>query len=313
MTSRLSTDPSRMACQWLAIVVLAMTPAWGHGDIDSRIEKVSRELEQRPEDAELHLQRGWLHHLHADWTASLSDYDRAEQLAPAWAEVTLRRAKTLLAASRLPEARLEIDRHLAREPRSVDGRVTRAQIEVRMNEPLAAAADYSQAREASGRLDPDRYVEWARALAAPGVGRADEAIRVLDHAMAQLGPVPSLGLLALELEVGQRQFDQALVRIELLSRGATRRETWLERRGDVLQAAGRTEEARRAYSDAQDQLNRLPPRIRRRGPMLALATRLQGKRTLSPAAAGSRETVGAFPGSTQIPLPNGESSALIPR
>ncbi len=76
--------------------------------------------------------------------------------------------------------------------------------------------------------------------------------------MAALGPLVSLGFEAIDLEVRLRRFDAALARIDQLSAGSPRRESWLVRRGEILEAAGRDAEARQAYESAMDAIAALP-------------------------------------------------------
>jgi predicted RNA polymerase sigma factor len=62
--------------------------------------------------------------------------------------------------------------------------------------------------------------------------------------------VPSLALAALDLEVALGRHQAALARLDRLLAEGPRNEAWLARRGELLERAGRRDEARGAYARA---------------------------------------------------------------
>jgi predicted negative regulator of RcsB-dependent stress response len=89
-------------------------------------------------------------------------------------------------------------------------------------------------------------------------GSQDLALLALDEGIARLGPVVTLELEAIDLTVRGKRYDEALLRLDRIASQTPRKETWLERRGDVLEKAGRLSEAREAYQAAFDALSLLP-------------------------------------------------------
>ena len=69
-------------------------------------------------------------------------------------------------------------------------------------------------------------------------------------------------LYAVELEVEAGRYDEALRRIDRLASGSARQEPWLMRKGALLEAAGRPDEAIAVYSEALEAIETLSPRRR---------------------------------------------------
>jgi predicted Zn-dependent protease len=247
---------------WCALLAVAGGPVWAHPELERQIADATARIEAHPADPELRLKRGELHRLHRDWPAAEADYAAARRLDPNLAAVDLVLGTMLLEAGRAAEARVTLDRFLARVPRHATGLATRARAWVELGRPLAAAEDYTRALRSLGpdeRALPDYYLERARALAAAGPRHLDQAIAGLDEGLAALGQPVTLQLLAIDLEVQRKRPDAALARLERVAAAASRQEAWLVRRGEILEQAGRAEEARTAYRSALEAIERLPP------------------------------------------------------
>jgi predicted Zn-dependent protease len=231
---------------WLCVI--AGLPAAAHGPLHEQIAELTARIERDPRDAFLYLRRGELRALHGDGDAALADLDRAARLAPALAAVDLARGKALLGVGRLAPAREALDRFLSREPDHPEGTLTRARVLVALGDNRAAALDYGRAIAKRDRPEPEHYVEWARALA--GLGDPGRAVHALDEGMAKLGPIVSLQVPAIDLDLAAGRIEAALARVDALASSLPRPEPWLARRGEILERAGRAEEARRAYEAA---------------------------------------------------------------
>ena len=80
---------------------------------------------------------------------------------------------------------------------------------------------------------------------------------------------------ALDLEIRRGNLDGALARLEHASASSPRQETWLARRGEILERAGRLEEARDSFALALREIDRLPTHRRRTDAMTRLDERLR--------------------------------------
>ncbi|HEX8311334.1 MAG TPA: tetratricopeptide repeat protein [Chthoniobacteraceae bacterium] len=261
----------------LVIGLLLPKAASAHGDLHEQIEQLTANLKRDPTNAELLLKRADLHRAHGDFSAAAADYDLVQKRAPDLHAVHLGRGKLLLAMERLEAAEAALDHFLAASPPHVEGLLARARVRTKWKAHASAARDFAAAIKVSPRPEPEQYLEHAEALVAAGDRNIDEALRVLDAGMAKLGLLPTLGLFAIKLEVKQGAFDPALERIERLSAGTARKESWLERRGDVLQAAGRSADAHAAYRAAIENVDLLPTHLKQKKATIDLRERLQQK------------------------------------
>jgi predicted Zn-dependent protease len=242
--------------------------ARGHQEIEVLVADLDRRIREEPSDAALHLRRGELRRLHREWTLALEDYQRARDLDPRLAVVDLCLGKVLLELGLWTPALVLLDRYIAERPLEAEGLASRALARRRLGDLAGSADDLAQAIDfypANLLPPPELYLENARALAAQGGGRVDEALRVLDEGLARLGRTVTLALSAVELELERKRYSQALARLDEAARSSPRKEVWLLRRGRILEEAGKAEEAREAYREALG-VGRASPAFRRNTP-----------------------------------------------
>jgi len=258
-----------------AAALLLALPQWvmAHGPLDEQIAEVTRLIAQYPDSAALYLKRGELNRHHRDWPAALADYERSERLAPSLANVDLCRGKMLLDAGRMDEAKIVLNRFLAKRPDDGDGLLTRARALAQLGEHLSAATDFTRAISCLGTPQPEYYIERARALCA--AERLDQALSGLDEGLQRLGQVVTLQLFAIDLEIKVKAYDAALTRLEQIAVQSPRKEKWLMRRGEILQMAGRPEQAREAFSLALKEIESLPAPRRATKAIVELERRLR--------------------------------------
>ena len=293
VTARNRKARSRPAAAGAVILCLALfAPAFAHLATDRQIAGLTERIARSPDDAVLYLRRGELHRARTEWEAAARDYRRARKIDPALDSVDLCFGRMLLEAGRPARAIESIDRFLAGRAGHAGALAVRARALLRLERNVDAARDFTRAIEETRpprSPDPDLYLERARALAATGAPRLREAIRGLDQGMAALGPLVSLGLYAVELEVRLGRFEAALARLDRLASQSPRKESWLVRRGDILEAAGRHEEANQAYEQALAAIAHLPPERRSARAVQNLEARARS-RLASPAPPAGRRT-----------------------
>lgn len=252
-----------------------MFPCTGfaHGDLHMRIAAVTEQIEKATNNAVLYLTRGELHREHLDWKAAVADYDRAAQLDPKLATVDLCRAKMFADSGQLADSRATFDRYLKRCP--ADGRafIERARLMEQSGERKAAVADYTHGIELVREPEPEYFLERAQVLVADS--RTEEALHGLDEGIKKLGPLVTLQLFALDLEVGRKNFDAALARLDTIVSRATRKENWLARRGEIELLAGRSAEAQKSFEAALAAVAALPARLQQSETMTDLKQRMK--------------------------------------
>jgi predicted Zn-dependent protease len=259
---------------WLVAICVALLPSFAHAHegLHEQIAAITAKIKRDPKNASLYLQRGELHRLHRDWVRAAADYDRAERLQPSLQIVDLARGKMFFDSGKLQRARLTLDRFLVRQPGHYEGLITRARVLAKLGARVDAAKDFTKALALSSAPEPELYLERADVLAADK-SQLDEALRGVDEGINKLGPLVTLQLAAIDLELRRKNYDGALVRLEQIAVQSQRKESWLVRRGDILKLAGRDEEARAAFNAALIAIESLPPAHRQSRAVSALELR----------------------------------------
>ena len=254
---------------WLVAICVALLPsfAYAHEGLHEQIAAITAKIKRDPKNASLYLQRGELHRLHRDWARAAADYDRAEHLQPGLQIVDLARGKMLFDSGKLQRAKLKLDHFLTMQPAHYEGLITRARVLAKLGDRVNAAKDFTQALSLSSAPEPELYLERA------GVQHVDEALRGLDEGINKLGPLVTLQLAAVDLELRRKNYDGALVRLDQITAQSQRKETWLVRRGEILKLAGCAEEARAAFNAALTAIESLPPAHRQSRSVSALELR----------------------------------------
>jgi len=194
--------------------------------LHEQIAAITAKIKRDPKNASLYLQRGELHRLHRDWSRAAADYDRTALLQPGLTIVDLARGKMLFESGRFQRAKLTLDRFLTRQPNHFEGLMTRARVLAKIGSTAAAVEDFTQAISQSPAPEPELYLERAQLIAGHGKN-IDEALSGLDEGIKRLGPVVTLQLPAIELELGRQNYEGALSRLELIAAQSERKEAWL--------------------------------------------------------------------------------------
>ena len=243
-----------------------------HGDFHLRIGTMMEHISRETNNAHLYLQRGELYRLHQDWQAAEADYDRAAQLDPKLGAVDFCRGKMLADSGQLPQAKVMFDRYLAGNPQDGQALVARARVFAKLGQNKTAVTDFTKAISLLAEPQPEFFLERSQALAADG--KVEEALRGLDEGVKRLGPIVTLQLAAIDLNVERKHYDAALARVETILAQAARKESWLAKRGDIELLMGHRADARKSYEAARAAWNALPLRFQKSHSMLQLRVHL---------------------------------------
>jgi predicted Zn-dependent protease len=236
--------------------------AAAHGDLHVQIEAVSRQIEKDPGNAGLYLKRGELFRVHRELDSALADYARAEDRDPALSLVDLCRGRAYLEGERPREARPFLDRYLKTRHDDPEGLLVRARTLARLGLIKDSETDFARLIALSAGARPEVYVERAQALSGGGKEDLERALGGLDEGISRLGPLVTLELCGIALDLKLARFDEALERVERVARQSSRKETWLVKKAEILKAAGRGAEARNACDAALREIEALPARLR---------------------------------------------------
>ena len=246
-----------------------------HGDFHTLITEANKLIDSMPNDPEGWLKRGELYRLHQQWEAAAADYEKAASLGAKQTALDLSWGRFWLDTNWPLSTRTAMDRLLAASPNHVEGHLLRGRALTRLGQHLDAAADFTKAIGATQEPGPDLFIERAQILAAGGPQESAAALATLDEGIKKLGPLVTLQLTAIDLELKRKNFDAALARLDGVAAKSPRKETWLVRRGEVLLQANRPDEARKAYRDALASMQTLPPARRNVPAMVDLEKRIQ--------------------------------------
>ena len=208
-----------------------------------------------------------------DWTNALADLDRVESLDRSAGRVDFLRGLVHYEAGQPQLAIVPLDRYLAGQPKDSEAFTLRGRVRAKLNRHAPAIDDYNKAIAMSGTPNPELFIE--RAAEWRALGKPEEAVRGLDEAIRKMGPLVTLELPAVDAELALQHYDAALARIDTVMARLQRKETWLERRAQILRAAGREEKAKKNYRDALAAIERLPPAHRLTRMTLELEARLR--------------------------------------
>ncbi len=271
--------------RWLGLLPLLLAlPALAHGPLHEQITNVTAELSLRPNDVPLLLRRGELNRLDERWDAALADFQLAKKLAPANPEPLLGLGRLALDQGKFADATRSLTGFLALQSNHVEGHLLLARALVRSDHAPDAVEHFSRALALSAEPRPEWFIERSQSHFAQGDSHLAEALAGLDEGVTKLGPVPTLQLAAIALELRRQGFDAALQRLDTILASSERKERWLLRRGEILELAGRPAEAVTAYNAAREAFEALPLRLQRSLAMLDFRRELDAKLAALPAS-----------------------------
>lgn len=227
---------------------LGAAPVCAHPDPEFLEGAVDELLVRHPDDPELILKQGRLREMARDWDGALVAIEHARDHGAAPEVVAASRGRVFRAAGFLKMAKLEYDRALVLRPDGYELLFERGRVQLGLGRPEEADADFARAIDHMTSPRPEHVIERRDALLARG--RTAEALAAIDAGIKRLGPIVSLELPAIDLELELGHPDGALVRIDRLLAQVPRNGAWIARRGEILANAGRHAEAQTEFTRA---------------------------------------------------------------
>jgi len=226
-----------------------------------QIYELTVKIEKDPNNAELYLRRGELLRGLKKWDAALVDLEHAGSLDNELKVVDLAKGRLFLEAGWSRVAEFYLSRYLTFKPDHPDGLLLLARCVAKQGRGNEAGEIYTKFIGITKNPKPDYYLEKADALASAGM--KPEALKGLDEGLVRFGPVTSLQKMAIDIELGDKDYDSALSRINSLIKSSPQKERWLLLRGETLEKGGRIKEAKESYDEALKNLDSRPPNKRR--------------------------------------------------
>lgn len=261
----------------IVVTLIASHPIAAHGPGLNEIDNITTQIAKTGEQAALYAKRARVYQNNHMWLEAMSDLDRAIELDSQNTEYDLDRAQLSFEAGEFLRALDFISLYLLRHESSSEALLIRARSHRALGQYLQSIESYQLALADLSGFDGSPMPEWYFEFADTWLlaGEKQNALRVLQQGMDQLGVLGVFQLRAAELEVELEFYDSALARIDQLLAQAQRKDLWLTRRADILSRAGREEEAQRTYEQAYATLQGLPPRLQNLPVSIELANRLQ--------------------------------------
>jgi len=246
----------RVAAVLIAFVALSLGTAAAHPDLEFVRGALEGLLAEHPDDPELLLRQGRLREMARDWDGALVAFAHAQEHGADPTAVAAARGRVFLAAGFPRMAMFEYDRALAQRPDAYELLFERGRVQLELGRPDAADEDFARAIANMKLPRPEQVIVRRDALLARG--KREEAVRALDEGIARLGPIASLELPAIDIEVDLGHYNGALRRLDTLLQQTPANAAWIARRAEILKRAGRATDARAEFARALRQIETKP-------------------------------------------------------
>ncbi|MEO8326621.1 MAG: tetratricopeptide repeat protein [Nitrospirota bacterium] len=255
---RHSTWMSLLICMVLALgwvdfgFVLLVT---AHSGFDPEIAEITEMLAKDPDSVDLLIRRGQVYRSYGKFIESLQDLERAWLLDPKNRTVVLQRALTLSAMGRDKEAEAALDAFLQEEsdPKRVFALAERASIRMRTGRIELAIADLASAIQ----LQPTIELYILRGKLQESLGKLEDAAAGYHDGLAKLGDAILLKKSLIRIQIGQKQYGEALASIDEELIRSSVKTPWYLQRAEILDKMGQADAARRSYEQALSEANRV--------------------------------------------------------
>lgn len=214
--------------------------------LEDRKAAAADELRSNPDDPEAWLFQADLHREEGKFDEAIGAYQNAARVGANQDGVDTTIA-VILADAGMPRASAAtLDRVLARSPDYRGARIVRARQRAAQGDPRGAAVDFKKALDGTSSVRPGLVLEGMEILVL--AGQREDALGIADARMSERGALVALQLPAIEIELSLGNHEGALRRLDTLLVRHPDHPAWLQRRGEILLAAGRTDEARQSFS-----------------------------------------------------------------
>lgn len=261
-------------------LLLGPSEARAHGAAADRIAALGEELARFPDDPRRLFERADLLVEHGDHTLARTDLDRIDRLAPDQFPTGYVRARLLSDEGRPAEALARLEQagpRFASDPRLL---LLRARLRREVAGAAAAAPGYLAAWNSLQPRRADVALEAAEVLEQAELSDGAEA--VLREGIEHAGRVPSLLIALIDLLSRRGRPADAVPWAEAMEQRAARPEPWIARRAELLEQAGRADEAAAVWRALAERLARLP-NLERGSPALAAVREKLARRSAEPA------------------------------
>lgn len=238
-------------------VALSVSPfSHAHGAAPERLAALAVSLEKSPDSAALLVEQADLMVEHGDHAVARRSLDRAEAMGRKDLPIERVRARLLIDEGKLVEAVAHLDKAVAASLADTAALMLRAKAYQSLGKRDESLADYRAVADGLTAPTGDFAIEAADAFVS--AGQLEEAGRILKKAVNVSGKAPSLLARLIDIDVALGRPAAAIEWVDAMQQRAPRAEPWMARRAELLAQAGKTDEARVAWTALRDHLAKLP-------------------------------------------------------
>jgi len=237
----------------IALAVANVGPTWADAAVAERIQALSAQIEQLPDNQALRLQRSLAYIENNQPDLALADIRTVEIQGDAL-QAAFAHGILLFQTGDYAVARPYFDRYLQAYPGHAGALDYRARLLRDTGEKRLALADYESLIALNDSLDPGYYLATARLLAELPDRGVDEALALLDKRIQQRGLITPLQRYAVELEKNRGHFQRAIQRMAGLDTKLKATPQWQVEVAELLLLAGKPDEALPYLTVAKEQL-----------------------------------------------------------
>ena len=235
-----------------------------HGDIHERIQQISKEIENNPDDVNLYLKRGELYFQHEAYDSSSFDFKTCELLGNYPAKrFYFSYAKTLNQLDRHGEALIYLKKILKIDPGNVNTLRLIGKIYNDLSKPCIASEYLQKVISNASYTLPFNYLEASRSFSRCDHPDAlNKSIDILNQGINDLGALITFQNELVKIFLENNMVNEAIDIQTQIIQSATRKEFPLYKRAKFYKANGNIELAEKDIQDAKILVSKLPERIR---------------------------------------------------
>ncbi len=233
-----------------------------HGPVHESIIRVTKEIEANPDSADLYIQRGQFYQVDDNFDEAFADYTKARELAPHMQIIDLQFAKLFAKNNYANSALIYVNQYLANQPKNLNGLMSRAAIYTQLGQDSLAVLDFEEGIAQAKNPIPEYYLDISKAVLAADSTNFEPAIKWLQKGEEAIGFNIVLRSHAIDLEVLQGDYDQAITYVDEILEKMKRKEKWLLKKAEIYETADRPKEAYATYNEALQSIKQLPRHTR---------------------------------------------------
>ena len=228
-----------------------------HESIQLLTEKISKD----DKNADLYLERGQQHRLAGHFDLAIIDFMKAENLDPENNLFDLYIGQLFLDFGWYISSEYYLNKFLIYSPGNVTALISLGRALSYQKKGKEAVVIYSKVLKIVPIPSPEFYNEMADAYLINNDYTG--ALNILDSGIENLGNNTFLQEKAIEIELENELYQDALSRLDRLEEYSPQKEKWLYLKGQIFESFGRIDEARESYVSALKILLERPPNKRK--------------------------------------------------